>query len=253
MSLLRRTCLLGFAALFVLAGCATVPYTNRRQFNIVSSAEEDQLGLQAFQDVKSKSAISKDPTLLAQVTRVGNRIAAVADRPDYKWEFTVIDDPKTVNAFCLPGGKVAVYTGILPVTQDDNGLAVVMSHEVAHALARHGAERMSEQMVAGVLEQAAVVGGVIKTPEALQGVEAVYGIGRALPHGRKQESEADHIGLILMAKAGYDPRHAVPFWQRMAAGNKSAPPEFLSTHPADSTRIKQIQEELPEALSYYHP
>lgn len=241
------------ASVLFMNACSTVPYTNRKQFNLVSESEESQLGLQAFDEVKKKSPISKDPAINAQIQRVGQKIAAAANKPDFKWEFIVIDEPKTVNAFCLPGGKVAFYTGILPVCKDDDGIAVVMAHEVAHALAKHGAERMSEQMAAGLLEQAAVVGGVIKSPEALQMVETAYGIGRALPHSRKQESEADHIGLILMAKAGYDPRTAVGFWQRMAAASKGAPPEFLSSHPSDETRIKQIQELLPEALAYYKP
>jgi predicted Zn-dependent protease len=165
----------------------------------------------------------------------------------------VIDDPKTMNAFCLPGGRVAVYTGILPVTKDENGLAVVMSHEVAHALARHGAERMSQQELVGLGEQAAVQAGVIKSKAGLQMVEMAYGVGVGLPHSRSQESEADHIGLILMAKAGYDPRAAVPFWERMKASGGQKPPEFLSTHPSDETRIQKIREELPEALTYYKP
>lgn len=238
----------------LLAGCATVPYTNRRQFSLVSEAEEDQLGAQAYADVKAKSKRSKDPEANALVERVGRRIAAAADRPDYKWEFIVIDEPKTLNAWCLPGGRVAFYTGILPVTKDENGLAVVMGHEVAHALARHGAERMSQQMAVGLLEQAAVQTGVIKSAAMLQNINLVYGVSVGLPHGRKQESEADRIGLILMAKAGYDPRHAVGFWERMktaAGGNK--PPEFLSTHPSDDTRIQKIKEQLPEALTYYKP
>jgi metalloendopeptidase OMA1, mitochondrial len=240
-------------AFLFLAGCATVPYTNRRQFNIVSDSEEQQLGVQAFSDVKTKNKISSDGATNAIVTRVGKRIAAAADRPDWDWQFTVIDDAKTVNAFCLPGGKIAVYTGILPITEDDEGLAVVISHEVSHALARHGAERMSQQMMVGLGEQAAVQAGVIKSPAGLQMAELAYGVGVGLPHSRGQESEADHIGLILMAKAGYDPRAAVPFWERMKAMGGQKPPQFLSTHPSDETRIQKIREELPEALQYYKP
>ena len=236
-----------------LNGCATVPYTNRKQLNIYSDAQEQEMGLQAFSDVQTKNKISTDPAANALVERVGKRIAAAADKPDWQWKFTVIDDPKTVNAFCLPGGKIAVYTGILPLTQDDAGLAVVMSHEVSHALAHHGAERMTEQTAAGLVEQAAVVSGAIKNQETLQVVETAYGIGRALPHSRSQESEADHIGLILMAKAGYDPRAAVPFWERMKAVAGQKPPEFLSTHPSDDARIQKIKEEIPEALQYYKP
>lgn len=248
-----RSILFTIAAALLISACATVPYTNRKQFNLVSSEEEASLGLQAFQEVKTKSPLSKDAAVNAQIQRIGQRIAAAANKPDFKWEFIVIDEPKTVNAFCLPGGKVAFYTGILPICKDDDGIAVVMAHEVAHALARHGAERMSEGMAVGLVEQAAVAGGLIKSQAALSMVENAYGIGRALPHSRKQESESDHIGLILMAKAGYDPRTAVGFWQRMAAASKGAPPEFLSSHPSDETRIRQIQELLPEALTYYKP
>src|SRR6266513_1304286 len=158
-----------------LTGCASVPYTNRHQLILISPGEEDQMGLQAYTDVKTKSKISKDPAANALVKRVAERIAKAADRPDFHWEFVLIDDPKTVNAFCLPGGRVAVYSGIFPITQDENGLAVVLSHEVSHALARHGAERISHQMAAGLVEQAAVLAGVIQSQEALQTVETAYG------------------------------------------------------------------------------
>ena len=239
-------------ALF-LGGCATVPYTNRKQFNIISESDEDQLGAQAYTDVKAKNTISQDPQANAMVKRIGERIAAAAEKPEYKWEFVVIDDPKTMNAFCLPGGRVAVYTGILPVTKDENGLAVVMSHEVAHAIARHGAERMSEQQVVAYGEKAGVEAGLIKNQATLQIGEMAYGVLLGLPHSRAQESEADHIGLILMAKAGYDPRAAAPFWERMKASGGQKPPAFLSTHPSDEARIQKIKEELPEALTFYKP
>lgn len=243
-----------FLGVLVLAGCATVPYTNRRQFNIYSTDQEDQLGLTAFNEVKSQNKISTDPVANAMLQRVGKRIAAAANQPNYKWEFVLIDDPKTVNAFCLPGGRVAFYTGILPITKDENGIAVVMSHEVSHALAHHGAERMSEQTVVQGLQQAAAGAGWIKSPQALQLANVAYGIGVGLPHSRAQEAEADHIGLILMAKAGYDPREAVEFWQRMqAASAGKAPPEFLSDHPSDASRIESVKSQIPEALTYYHP
>jgi predicted Zn-dependent protease len=240
------------SAALVIAGCATTPYTHRKQFIMVSPQEEGQMGLQAYQDVLKKEKVSTDPAATALVKRVGERIAQAANKPDYQWEFTLLDNPKTVNAFCLPGGKVAVYTGILPLTQDENGLAVVIGHEVSHAIARHGAERMTEQGLAGLIEQGAVVAGLIKSQAALQTVELAYGVGRGLPHSRAQEAEADHIGLILMAKAHYDPRTAVDFWSRMANASKgSAPPEFLSDHPSDAKRIQSIKEQIPEALSYY--
>jgi len=239
-------------ALVILAGCATVPYTNRKQFSLVSPAQEDQLGAQAYEEAKKTSKLSTDAAATEMIKRVGKRVAAVAERPDFKWEFILIDDPKTPNAWCLPGGRVAFYTGILPITKDENGVAVVMAHEVAHALAHHGAERMSQQMAVGFLQDLAVQGGLIKNQAALNAVNLAYGVGVGLPHGRSQESEADRIGLILMAKAGYDPRTAIEFWKRMgAASGGGKPPEFLSTHPSDETRIKRIQEQLPEALQYY--
>ena len=239
----------------VLAGCATVPYTNRHQFNIVSGAEEDKMGLQAYQETLSKAKLSTDAQATAMVVRIGQRIAAAAERPDFDWQFKLIDDPKMVNAFCLPGGRVAVYTGILPVTGNEEGLAVVMSHEVAHALAHHGAERMSQGELVNLGGAALQVGMANKDPVAQQKVMSAFGLGAnvgvLLPFSRSHEGEADHIGLILMAKAGYDPRAAVPFWQRMEAGGGKKPPEFLSTHPSDAARIKKIQAELPEALAYY--
>jgi len=238
----------------ILGGCTTVPYTNRKQFNLVSQGEEDQMGAQAYAEVKAKNPLSKDASINAMVNRVGDRFAKVSSRPDFKWEFVVIDDAKTLNAFCLPGGKVAVYTGILPETKTEEGLEVVMAHEVAHALARHGAERMSQQIAVGSAEKLAVSTGLLKSQAEMQIFEMAYGVGVGLPHGRSQESEADHIGLILMAKAGYDPNEAIPFWQRMkAASGGQKPPEFLSTHPSDETRIKKIREQLPEALKHYKP
>jgi len=242
---------LAMTVLIVFTGCATVPYTNRHQLNFVSEDQEKQMGMQAFTDVRKKNKISQDPAANALVQRVGKRIAAAADKPDYQWEFIVIDDPKTVNAFCLPGGKVAVYTGILPVTGDENGLAVVLGHEVSHALAHHGAERMSDQTLMTVPLAVLTENQSAETQEL---INAAFGIGVALPFSRKQESEADHIGLILMAKAGYDPHHAVTFWERMSQAMKGqAPPAFLSDHPSDASRVQKIKEELPEALTYYKP
>lgn len=234
-----------------LAGCATVPYTNRRQLNLMSDAQEDQLGAEAYAEIKSKSRQSSDGSATAMIKTVGQRIAAVADQPNFKWEFILIED-KTPNAFCLPGGRVAFYTGILPITRDETGVAVVMGHEVAHAIAHHGAERMSQYQVMGMLGEYAAGKGWIENEQMWQLYQAAYGIGFGLPHGRKQESEADRIGLIFMAKAGYDPRAAIAFWERMVkASGGQKPPEWLSTHPSDDTRIRRIQEALPEALTYY--
>lgn len=237
------------------AGCATVPYTHRHQFNIISAEQEDKMGLQAWQETLAKAKLSSDAQAAAMVERVGRRIAAAADQPGYDWQFKLIDEPKTVNAFCLPGGRVAVYTGILPLTQDEAGLAVVMSHEVAHALAHHGAERMSQGELVNLGGAAIQIGMANKDPQVQDNVMKAFGLGAnvgvMLPFSRGHEAEADHIGLILMAKAGYDPRAAVPFWQRMEASGGKKPPELLSTHPSDATRIKKIEAELPEALGYY--
>jgi predicted Zn-dependent protease len=247
---MRATCLLVALA---LTACTRTPYTQRSQLILVSQSDELQLGAQAFQQVLKESRVVDSPAVAGPVQAVGQRIAQVANRPDYRWQFAVIDDPSQVNAFCLPGGKVAVYTGLFPVAHDTNGLAVVMGHEVAHALARHGAERISQSMLAeagGTLLGAFVGGG----PGA-SAVMAAYGLGAQvgvlLPYGRTQESEADHIGLILMAKAGYDPRGALAFWQRMDSAGGGKTPEFLSTHPGHGTRQSQIAQWLPEAIPLY--
>jgi predicted Zn-dependent protease len=194
------------------------------------------------------------------VQRVAKRIADAAEKnfhPGYKWQVTLIDDPKTVNAWCMPGGKIAVYSGILPLTQDESGLAVVLAHETSHALAHHGAERMSRMELMN-LGEAGILAAVGATkPQAAQMVGAVLGLGAQLgvelPFSRTQESEADHIGLVLMAKAGYDPSRAVDFWQRMTAygKGKQQPPAFLSDHPSDSDRVAAIQRELPEAKANF--
>jgi predicted Zn-dependent protease len=229
--------------------CATVPYTNRSQLILVSQQEETQLGAQAFQDAVKKSRVVDDRGVVAPVEAVGRRLAAAANRPDFQWQFVVLDDPKQVNAFCLPGGKVAVYTGILPIAKDANGLAVVMGHEIAHAIARHGAERMSQAAVAELGGQ--VIGAATQSPAvmAAYGLGAQYGV--LMPYGRSQDSEADRIGLMLMAQAGYDPRAAIGFWERMAKSGDDGPPEFLSTHPSHGTRAEQLQEWMNDAIAAY--
>ena len=248
----------GLTAAF-LVGCRTVPETGRKQLNFMSSGEEAQLGLSSFEKMKKETPINKDPALNAQVQRVGRRIAAVAPLPDAQWEFVVFDS-KEVNAFCLPGGKVGIYTGILPITKDDLGLATVIGHEVAHAVARHGGERMSEATLLQTGGQ--VLGaGLSSTDPRMQAIAStVYGLGAqvgvALPHSRTQESEADHIGLLYMARAGYNPEAAVAFWQRFADYNAKAggaTPWFLRTHPLDETRIRQLKEWLPQAKKEYKP
>jgi len=241
-----------------LVGCQTVPYTERSQVMFLPEAAEWQMGLTSYQDILQKSKLSQNAALVEQVRRVGQRIAAATGRSDYHWEFNLIDD-KQANAFCLPGGKVAVYTGILPITRDDAGLAAVVGHEVAHAIARHGGERVSQ----GLLVQGglAVVQAALARRDArmVQQVTALLGagatVGLLLPWSRGQESEADHLGLIYMAKAGYHPSAARDLWVRMAEASQGGqkPPEFLSTHPSEQTRIRQIEAWLPEALRYYQP
>jgi len=244
--------LLGLAA-----ACQTVPVTGRSQLMLLPEPEEIQMGVQAYHEILRKSKVSRDPGPNDLVSRVGSRIAQATGRVDYKWEFKVIEDNKQVNAFALPGGKVAVYTGILPVTKDDAGLATVLGHEVSHAIARHGGERLSQGLLVQVglaATQAAMAG---RDPRTVQRVAGLLGAGAALgvilPFSRAQESEADHLGLIYMAKAGYDPRAAISFWQRMeqAAQGRRSPPEFLSTHPSHDTRQRQIGQWMPEALQYY--
>jgi predicted Zn-dependent protease len=252
----RRHALVALLLLLVAAGCETVPYTGRRQVQLVSANEEAQMGVQAYQQIVGKATLSTDTQSNALVQRVGSRIAAVTELP-YQWEFRVIQDDKQANAFALPGGKVAVYTGMLAITQNEAGLAAVLGHEIAHVLARHGGERLSQQM--GVQTVTQVLAGLASSnPATVQLVSAALGagaqVGVLLPWGRAQESEADHVGLILMAKAGYDPRAALDIWKRMAEAAKGQRgPEFLSTHPAEATRIQQIEGWLPEALTYYRP
>jgi len=243
-----------FFSLFVIVACQTVQQTGRSQFIVVSESQELQLGADAYKETLDKSRLSTRKDWQAQLRRVGQRIAAVADKPDYQWEFSVIQG-KEVNAFALPGGKVAFWEGIMPVAQNDEGVAVIMGHEVAHALARHGAERMSQQMGAQALGQLLALGVGKVNPGLHDDFLQMYGLGATvgfiLPWGRAQESEADQIGLTLMAKAGYDPAAAVAFWERMSKTSGDKPPEFLSTHPSDATRIAQIKAWLPEARSYY--
>jgi predicted Zn-dependent protease len=238
----------------LVSACETVPVTGRSQLQLVSPSQEAEMGADAYKEILGKAKVSTDPAVNALVTRVGTRIAAATGRKDLAWEFTVIDDPKTANAFALPGGKVAVYTGILPVTRDEAGLAAVMGHEVAHVLARHSAERLSRQLA--LQSGAQLVGYVMGvSPQLTQMGSAILVSAIQLPWGRAQESEADHLGLIYMAKAGYDPRAARDLWVRMAQASQggSRPPEFLSTHPSEETRIRQIEAWLPEALGYYTP
>jgi predicted Zn-dependent protease len=257
---------LSLAAVLVTDGCATAPVTGRHELSLVSTGQETELGLSSFNQLKSSTPINHDPATNEMVQRVAKRIAAVAgkDLPNAQWEFVVFESPEA-NAFCLPGGKVGVYTGILPITQNDAGLATVLGHEIGHAVAHHGAERMSEQLVldgSGQLFGSAVAAS---DPRWQSMATTAFGVGaqvgRELPHSRKQESEADHIGLVYMARAGYDPKEAIAFWERFSAFNKqqgggttpSFLTKFLNTHPLDEQRIKDLNQLLPEAQAQYHP
>jgi len=250
---------LATVAILFATGCSTVPETGRHQINLISAGEETQLGLTSFEQMKKETPISKDPAANALVQKVGKRIAAVAPLPNAQWEFVVFES-KEANAFCLPGGKVGVYSGILSITKDEAGLAAVIGHEVGHAVAHHGAERMSQQMIQQTGGTALATGLASTDPRLQAAATTVYGlgsqIGLMLPYSRKHESEADHLGLIYMARAGYDPEAAVQFWKRFADYNRQAgsgSPAFLRTHPTDEARIKQIELWLPKAKAEYKP
>ena len=253
-----HACCLAVLVSATIIACQTVPITGRSQLLLLSETEEVQMGVQSYQQVLKKSKLSTDPAANDLVRRVGTRIAAATGRGDYQWEFKVIEEQQA-NAFALPGGKVAVYTGILPITLDEAGLAAVLGHEVSHAIARHGAERLSQDLLVQVGLTGTMAALSKGDPKTVQNVGGLLGAGAAvgllLPWGRAQESEADHLGLIYMAKAGYDPHAARDLWIRMAESSKGGgrPPEFLSTHPSEATRIKQIEGWLPEAMQYYHP
>jgi predicted Zn-dependent protease len=240
-------------AVVLAAACSTVPYTGRSQLNLVGAQEELTLGRKAASQVMRSERASQDQSKIAAVNRVGRAIASVANMPRAQWEFHVIEK-KEPNAFCLPGGIIFVYSGIFQYARNDDQLAAVIGHEVAHALARHGAERMSQQLAVALpgVAVAAVIGS--ESPALGQAFSRVYGfgsqVGYTLPHSRDQEYEADRIGLILMAKAGYEPEAAVSFWQNMRKAGGSKPPAFLSTHPANDNRIQTIIKYLPEARSY---
>ena len=239
-----------------LVSCYTVPETGRKSLNVLSTGQEASLGVQAFQNIKGKEKINHDPAINARIRRIGERIALVANIPNARWEFVVFENPEP-NAFALPGGKVGVNTGIIPIGMTDAGIATVMAHEIGHVAARHGGERISEQMVITGIATGAALSLNDAEPQTrnmiLTGLGVGTTVGYVLPHNRGQESEADRIGLIYMAKAGYDPDEAIRFWERMRdyAKGKSKPPEFLSTHPADDQRIENLKKYLPEARAYY--
>jgi predicted Zn-dependent protease len=264
---MTQSILVFFCCLMVfLAGCQTVPITGRRQFNAVPDYMINSMAIQEYQAFlqNPENKLSTDPEKTAMVQRAGTRIADAVERymdqngwgdriAGYQWEFNLVDNDQK-NAWCMPGGKVVVYTGIMEIAQDETGLAVVMGHEIAHAIAKHGSERMSQALAIGV--------GEVALNKALDGNEnraafmTAFGVGASLgvmlPYSRTHENEADRLGLIFMAMAGYDPEAAVAFWQRMTE-SKEGPqmPEFLSTHPAGQTRIANIQDYMYEAKKYY--
>ena len=246
----------GLIACLVAASCATVPVTGRKSFNLIPEGQELALGADSYRKVLSESEVVASGPDVEMVRKVGQRIARICDRPDFEWEFNLIRDDATPNAFCLPGGKVAVYSGILKITQSEAGLATVISHEIAHAIARHGGERMTDQLALqlGGMGLSALLNE--KSAATQQMVLAAYGVGSQvgllMPFGRSQESEADHIGLIYMARAGYDPREAIAFWLRMnQLTDGQAPPEWLSTHPSHDRRVQDLQKWLPKAMEEY--
>ena len=263
----RRFVTLLFAVV-LLSSCAEVPITQRTGLRLVPDSQLLTMSLTEYQAVLEKNPLSTDEQKTAMVRRVGMRIAKAAEDflresgagdtiSKYRWEFNLIQDDKTVNAWVMPGGKAAVYTGILPITRDETGLAVVLGHEVGHALADHGNERLSQSLLTQ-LGGAALAVAIQSRPQQTQALfMQAFGVGTnigfLLPYSRLHEREADRIGLTLMARAGYDPREAVPFWQRMQAQEQSRPPEFLSTHPAPETRIQNIEAYIAEALPYYRP
>lgn len=253
--------------LLLLTGCGSVALTGRKQLLLVSDSEVMSLSNSSFQDYMKTAKPSTNAANTAMVVRVGKRIAGAVETylrnngmagevQNFAWEFHLVQDQEP-NAFCMPGGKIVVNEGILPYTQTEEGLAIVLGHEVGHAVAKHSAERLSQQMVASYGGQ--ILSGVLANKSATTQMLAqqVYGLGAQygvmLPYSRKNESEADHLGLVFAAMAGYNPQAAVSFWQRMASSGSQKVPEFMSTHPSDASRISNIQKLMPEALKYYTP
>ena len=250
--------LLAAAAVFsLMSGCATAPETGRKQLLLVSPSEEARMGIQAFDEIKRDQPVIKTGKEADLVRKVGQRISRVAPLPNAQWEFVLFKDD-TPNAFALPGGKVGINTGILPITLNEAGMATVMGHEVAHAVARHSAERMSQGLA--VQLGGAILGAALGTEAGATRDVAMqaYGLGTQygvmLPYSRTHELEADELGLLYMARAGYDPAEAIEFWKRFAAYNAKRggkPPEFLSTHPLDARRIAELEQMMPRARAEY--
>ncbi len=250
----------------LLSGCTEVAITGRKQFNLVPDSMINSMAFQSYGEILSQSKLSNDFSKTQMVKRVGSRIQKAVEQycennnikdrlRGYQWEFNLVEDD-SLNAWAMPGGKMVVYTGLLKITQTEDGLAAVMGHEIAHVFAKHGAERMTQGLLVD-LGGMALSEALANKPTQTQNLfKQSYGIGTQLgvllPYSRTHEKEADHLGLIFMAMAGYNPNEAINFWQRMALAKQGPqPPEILSTHPADSTRISELQRLLPEAMQYY--
>ena len=257
---------LAIIILFTVAACSTVPLTGRRQLSLVPESEVIGLSLTEYDKFIKANKLSTDKNKMALVKRVGERISKAVETymanaglsqnlEGYKWEFNLVED-QTVNAWCMSGGKVVVYTGLLPLTLTETGLATVLGHEISHAVARHGSERMSNQMLLQLGSTALSTAMAQKPAETRNIVMTAFGIGSqvgvVLPFSRDNEYEADYMGLIFMAMAGYDPNESIPFWERMSKQGGQKPPEFLSTHPVDANRIARLKEKMPEAMAYFN-
>jgi predicted Zn-dependent protease len=223
---------------------------------LVPESTELELGIEAYREILGESKLSRDVAAVNRVKEIGQKIARITEKSDYSWEFKLIDDDEVVNAFCLPGGKVAVYTGIMRIASTDAELAAIMGHEIAHAIARHGGERMSQLLLVELGGMALEEALETKTERTLELARVAYGAGTQLlvilPYSRTHENEADYIGLLFMAKAGYDPHAAIDFWRNMQKEfGDQEPPEFLSTHPSSEQRVENLKKWLPEALRHY--
>jgi len=252
--------------LLAAMGCATVPLTGRRQLSLVPESDMIALSLTEYDKFIKSNKLSTDKNKSALVKKVGERIARAVEAymtsaglsknlEGYKWEFNLVENP-TVNAWCMSGGKVVVYTGLLPLSQTEAGLATVMGHEIAHAVARHGSERMSDQLVLQ-FGSSGLAAALSQKPEqtkqiALGAFGILSQVGVVLPFSRQHEYEADYMGLIFMAMAGYNPNESVPFWERMSKQGGNKPPEFLSTHPVDQNRIDRLKQKMPDAMVFYN-
>lgn len=259
--LLSRTAVI-LTLVFVVVGCQNAPHTGRKQFisPFITVQEEIDLGTEAYRQALAASEVSANTTYNRRVERVGNRLAEASGRSDLDWEFTVIEDDDTINAWALPGGKIAVYTGLLKLTEDDDALlATVMGHEIAHVTQRHGAERLTQQQGINLVGAGLLAALQDREPEKVNLVLSAFGVGTnllvVLPFSRDMEAESDRVGLKFMAMAGYDPEASIEFWKRMGAatGGGNTQPKFLSTHPPHGERLENLRKWIPEARQFYRP